>query len=282
MAGEHGAQFMEDGCLRLIPFHQVFDHTWPVDVEGVGRFEAYPNRDSMPYMESFGLAEVDTMIRGTLRYPGFSEVWQQVVRLGLPNEDLHPPRLAERSYRELVEMFLPRGRRGERVEERTARFLGISPTGQVMEKLAWLGLFSDETIGNGRSTPAEALADLLARRMPLPAGASDMVILRHELGVETGAGRPAERITSTLLARGDATSTAMARTVGLPTAIAAELVLGGEITVTGSRIPTHPSIYRPVLRELAREGLAFEERVDPGGVDGTAVRPGPEPVEAAP
>jgi len=121
--------------------------------------------------------------------------------------------------------------------------------------------------------------------MPLPAGASDMVILHHELGVAAGAGRPAERITSTLLARGDATSTAMARTVGLPTAIAAELVLGGEITVTGSRIPTHPSIYRPVLRELAREGLAFAERREPQAGEGPAPAANgaqPEPLEALP
>ncbi|MGD2114160.1 MAG: saccharopine dehydrogenase C-terminal domain-containing protein [Acidobacteriota bacterium] len=263
MAGENGAQYMEDGAVRLVPFHHVFHHTWPVEVEGVGTLEAYPNRDSMPYMESFGLHEVETMIRGSLRYPGWSETWAEIVRLGLPNEQLHVPRLGERSYRELLEMFLPRGHDGQRIEERIARFLGISPTGRILSNLAWLGLFSEEPIGGAATTPAAVLADLLTRRMPLPPDGRDVVILQHELSVEfPHTDRPPERHVSTLVTRGEGRSTAMARAVGLPTAIAAELVLAGEIALTGSQIPTHSSIYTPVLRELAREGLRFVERMD--------------------
>jgi saccharopine dehydrogenase-like NADP-dependent oxidoreductase len=228
-------------------------------------FEAYPNRDSIAYMRTFGLDHLHTMIRATLRYPGWSEVWAQIVRLGLPNESLRIPDLGERSYRDVVEMFLPMTGVGERIEERTARFLDISPTGRIMEVLTWLGLFSDEKIGCAGETPAAMLVHLLEKKLPLLPGMRDMVIIMHELDVDYPEGQQGkERITSTLVAEGEGNGfTAMAKTVGLPTAIGAKLLLAGEIQVSGSQIPTHPSIYEPVLREIAEEGLVFRERAEP-------------------
>lgn len=265
MASEDGAQYMEGGKLKLVPWHHVFYHTWPVEVDGLGVFEAYPNRDSIAYMRTFGLEHVRTMIRATLRYPGWSEVWAQIVRLGLPNESLRIPELGERSYREVVEMFLPMTDIGERIEERAARFLDISPTGRIMEMLSWLGLFSEEKIGCAGETPAAMLVHLLERKLPLLPGMRDMVIIMHEMDVDYPDGkRGRERITSTLVVEGDGdVFTAMAKTVGLPTAIGARLLLAGEIPMTGSQIPTHASIYGPVLREIAEEGLVFTERVEP-------------------
>lgn len=264
MAGEHGAQYMEDRKIRLVPAHHVFHHTWPVEVPGVGKMEAYPNRDSLSYQRAFGLAHVHTIIRGTLRYPGWSETWTQIVRLGLPNEDLRIPDLRRRSYREVVEMFLPMSRNPERTEERLARYLQLSPTGRIMENLTWLGLFSDEPIDCEGDTPAAMLVHLLNRRLPLGPGMRDMVIVMHELDVEYARTGTQERIVSTLAARGEPDGfTAMARTVGLPTALATKLLLTGEIALTGAEIPTHRSVYRPILRELEAEGLRFSERVTP-------------------
>jgi saccharopine dehydrogenase (NADP+, L-glutamate forming) len=264
MASEHGAQYMESERIRLVPFHHVFHHTWPVRVDGLGQLEAYPNRDSMAYMRSFGLKHVRTMIRATLRYPGWSETWVQIVRLGLPNESLRIPDLGRRSYRDVVEMFLPLNDGAQRIEERVARFLHISPTGRIMENLAWLGLFSEEQICCEGETPAAMMVHLLKQKLPLLPNMRDMVILMHELDVEyPGRSRRPERITSTLVAEGEAGGfTAMAKSVGLPCAIAAQLVLEGEISLTGSHIPTHPSIYGPVLREIAKQGLEFHEKVE--------------------
>jgi saccharopine dehydrogenase-like NADP-dependent oxidoreductase len=264
MSGERGAQYMEEGRIKVVPFPRVFHHTWSVEVEGVGTLEAYANRDSLAYLEAFGLDGVETMIRGTLRYPGWSETWAQIVRLGLPNETLRIPDLARRSYREVVEMFLPAGKIERDFEQHVARLLGISPTGRIMENLRWLGLFSEEPVGCRGDTAAAMLIHLLEQKLPLTPDQQDLVVLVHELVVDfPGQERPAERVTSTLVARGEAGGfTAMARTVGLPTAIVAERLLKGELPLAGCRIPTHPSIYEPVLRELGREGLRFTEKTE--------------------
>ncbi len=162
-------------------------------------------------------------------------------------------------------MFLPMTYVGEQIEERVARFLDISPTGRIMENLSWLGLFSDEEIGCTGETPAAMMIHLLKKKLPLLPGMRDMVVIMHELDVEYPEGeRRLERITSTLVAEGDGNGfTAMARTVGLPTATAAKLLLGGELKLVGSQIPTHLSIYEPVLGEIAKAGLKFTEKVRP-------------------
>jgi len=263
MASEHGAEYMEDGKIKLVPFHHVFHSTWPVEVDGVGLLEAYPNRDSLSYQRSFGLEHTHTVIRGTLRYPGWSEAWAQVVRLGLPNEHLRIADIQEHSYRDVVEMFLPMTHNKERTELRVARFLQVSPTGVIMQNLAWLGLFSDEKIVCDGDTPAAMLSHLLKEKMPLKPGMRDMVIILHELDVHYPASdRPDERISSTLVAQGDPHGfSAMAKTVGLPTALATKLLLTGKLALAGSQIPTHPSIYQPILRDIAAEGLVFSEKL---------------------
>lgn len=266
MSSETGAQYMERRKIKCVPFHHVFRHTWHVDVEGVGRVEAYPNRDSLSYMQSFGLEDVDTMIRGTLRWPGWSETWACIVDLGLPNEHLRIPDLGARTYRDVTEMFLPMNLAGDEVpeiEERVARFLGISPTGRIMENLRWLGLFSDETVRGSGDTAAAMLTHLLAEKMPLREGDRDVVILKHEIDVEH-AGGETEHITSTMVHRGDPKGfTAMAQSVGAPVVIATKLLLTGQLDLVGAHIPLHPSIYVPALRELADEGFAFSESRGP-------------------
>ncbi len=264
MAGQHGAQYMEDGRIKIVPFHEVFHHTWGTDVDGVGRLEAYPNRDSLAYREVFGLEHVKTMIRGTLRYPGWSETWAQIVRLGLPNEHLRIPDLAERTCREVVEMFLPLNITGPKLEQRIARFLRISPTGRIIENMRWLGLLSDEKTGCEGDTATAMLTHLLATKLALGPGETDIVILVHELEVEyPGSERAPERLTATLVAAGDPDRfTAMSKGVGLPAALGVELLLDDRLHLTGAHIPTHRSIYESILAELEKAGLSFQERVE--------------------
>lgn len=265
MASESGAQYLIDGRIKIIPYYDVFARSWPVQVEGIGTMEAYPNRDSLSYRETYGLEHTHKMIRGTLRHPGFSETWCQIVRLGLPNEKLHIPKLAERNYAELVEMFLPRTAAGATLEERVAFHLKISPTGRIMDNLRWLGLFSTEPVGPVGETMAEAMVALLSRKLALKPGERDMVVLQHELEVEYPQenGRM-EKHVSTLIAYGDPGGfTAMSRTVGQPAALGAELLLTGGLKMTGVQIPTHPDIYTPILTALEKTGLTFSERVTP-------------------
>ena len=128
----------------------------------------------------------------------------------------------------------------------------------MIRNLRYLGLFSDERLDCPGQTPAEMLIHLLRTRLSIPAGGRDVVILMHELDVTSARGER-ERIRATLVAEGNSRFTAMSRTVGLPTALAVRLLLLGELTLTGSLIPTHPAVYGPVLRALAAEGLVFRQ-----------------------
>lgn len=264
MSGQLGAQYYENGNIKVVPPHKVFERTWQMDVDGIGMLEVYPNRDSLIYLDHFDLEYAHTMIRGTLRYPGFSETWNQVVRLGLPNEDLHIPNLKDKSWRDLVEIFLPLSKSSIDLRGRLARYLGISPTGAIMDRLEWLGLLSEEKIGINCSTAAEAMIHLLQKKLVLPADARDMVILLHRFEAEYPEENRQERIVSTFVYYGDyGGETAMSKTVGLPAAIAIKKILLGELTVTGCHIPIIPEIYEPVLQELQQEfEIQFIKRVE--------------------
>jgi saccharopine dehydrogenase-like NADP-dependent oxidoreductase len=263
MAGESGAQYMEEGKIKILPHYEVFQRTWAVEVEGIGTFEAYPNRDSLIYQNIFNLRHVDTMIRGTLRYPGWSETWLQIVRLGLPNETMKIPELKEKTYAELTEMFLPLGSSGSSLEGRVANFLGINPTGGIMSNLRWLGLFDDSKIKGNPTTAAEVMIDILMEKMPLPPNSRDMVALIHQIDAEYPESGAKERITSALIEYGEENGfTAISKTVGLPAALAAKLLLLDKLPITGCQIPTHPIIYTPILEELGKLGLSFTEKVE--------------------
>nr|HPN38366.1 saccharopine dehydrogenase C-terminal domain-containing protein [Melioribacteraceae bacterium] len=165
MAGESGAQYMEDGKIKVLSQSHVFNRTWQVEVDDIGVLEAYPNRDSLTYIDVFNLKYLHTIIRGTLRFPGWCETWSQLVKLGMPNEIMRIPNLNEISYADFVEMFLPINSNGTKLDTRVANYLGVNPTGKIMENLRWLGLFSNEKIKNSPKTAAEVLTDILIEKL---------------------------------------------------------------------------------------------------------------------
>jgi saccharopine dehydrogenase-like NADP-dependent oxidoreductase len=262
MAGENGAQYMENGKIKIIPYHNVFQRTWPLELDGLGVMETYPNRDSLNYQEKYGFEHADTVIRGTIRYPGWSETWFQIMRLGLPNETLRIPEVKNKTYGELTEMFLPLHAHGSNLERRVANSLGISPTGKIMENMRWLGLFSDEKIGVDLETPAEVMTHIIANKLQLTAEVRDMVILHHRIkAVYPEENNRMEQITSTMIHYGEREGfTSMAKSVGLPAALVAKLLLTDALPLTGCHIPTHPAIYQPLMKELAKEGFSFTEK----------------------
>ena len=133
-----------------------------------------------------------------------------------------------------------------------------------MKHLTWLGLFSQEKIGVEYKTPMDLMTELIKRKMPLPEGKRDMVILHHEIIADYGADKKKEKITSTLVEFGNpnAKFTAIAKTVGAPAAIAVKLILKGDLKLTGCHIPTHQAIYPLVLKELEDLGIKFNEKVE--------------------
>jgi saccharopine dehydrogenase-like NADP-dependent oxidoreductase len=265
MAGANGAQYLEDGAVRILPYHRVFTQTWPVEVDGVGVLEAYANRDSIAYMDYFGLDHVHTMIRGTLRYPTWGETWTQIINLGLTNDTLTIPDLESRSMADIVEMFLPPLLKGSDLRLRVAQYLNINPTGYAMDQLDYLGLFNDETLGAKGRTAADAMVHVLQDKLRLSDNERDMVVLVHKMTVEySNEGSRQDEITSTFISYGDPGGhTAMSKTVGLPAAIAVKLIATGKLDLTGSYLPLNREIYTPVLKELEALGMFFSERTEP-------------------
>jgi saccharopine dehydrogenase (NADP+, L-glutamate forming) len=264
MSGEKGATYLVDGKVKMLPYHEVLRRSWPVEVEGIGTMEAYPNRDSIYYRKLFGLGDAETMIRGTLRYPGWCETWHQIVRLGMPNEGMRLPSSENLTYRDVSDMFLPVHTGEGALEGRVADFLGISPTGVIMNNMRWLGLFSDEPVPRNVRTVTDALSHLLQRKLRLGPEDRDMVIIMHDITARySQENERVERIVSTMIEYGDPGGlTAMSKAVGLPTGIAATLILTGKLELAGCQIATHPSVYKKVLAELERSGVTFSEMIE--------------------
>jgi len=261
MAGENGAQFLENGQIKMVPFHNLFQYSWPIKVDGIGTMEVYPNRDTLIYQTHFDISEAKTIMRGTIRYPGWCETWLQIVRLGMANETLYIPNLAEMSYKDFTEMFVPLDVNGTDLEQRVASYLNINPTGHIMDNLKWFGLFADKRIGNVGQTASEVLIYLLNSKLKMQPQNRDIIILMTE--VEAVFRQPTvrrESHTMALVEYGDQQYTAINKGVGLPVAAAVKLILQGKIVLTGSHIPTHPSIYETVLKELRAAGLKFKKK----------------------
>lgn len=255
VAGQGTAKFMQDGTYRYVPYHQLFKRTETISVPGFGEFEGYPNRDSLSYRAPYGLDEIPTMLRGTLRRPGYPEAWNALVQLGLTDDSYlleHPDRL---TWRQWLESYLPTEVGGEAgPAARVAQFLGIDPHHAIIQKLEWLGLFGDESIAMASATPAQALEKLLTSKWSLEPGDRDMVVMQHLFHYYLPGDKRERLLTSSLVVIGDdPIHTAMAKTVGLPVGIAVARLLDGQLTQTGVVIPTSADLYEPILEELARE-----------------------------
>lgn len=131
----------------------------------------------------------------------------------------------------------------------------------ILKQLFFLGLDSDEMINHGKCTAAEVLQFIVEKKLALQEKDKDMVVMMHEMEYETNGKH--NKVRSSLVVKGeDSVHTAMAKTVGLPLGIAAKLILDGSLTVTGLHIPVLPAIYVPVLEELAKHGIVFEEKIE--------------------
>jgi saccharopine dehydrogenase (NADP+, L-glutamate forming) len=258
LASRNAARYLEGGREVNVAAEELFADCRAVDVPGAGEFEYYPNRDSLPYIETYGLKYVETMFRGTLRNAGWCKTWLTLSRLGFLDDA--PQRCAGLTYREFSARVL--GVDAADVESAFAARAGVPEDSPVAGRLAWLGFFSDEPVPRAEASPMDVLAERLAEKCPYGEGERDMIVLYHEFDVDyDGRG---ERVTSTLVDFGvPGGDSAMARTVSLPAAIATRLILEGKITLTGVQIPVVPEIYEPVLAELERFGITCVERSGP-------------------
>ncbi|TGE24645.1 saccharopine dehydrogenase [Hymenobacter aquaticus] len=259
LAGQSTAKYLENGHLRFIPYQQLFARTTPVAVAGYGEFDGYANRDSLSYRTPYGLDDIPTMLRGTLRRAGYCAAWQAFVRLGLTDDSVHLSNPADMTWAALMESFLPAAHGAGSLAERTAAYLGLDPQGPEMQRLTWLEVFTKRPVGLADATPAQLLERLLTDKWQLQPTDHDMIVMHHTLDYELD-GAPHRWESSLVVLGDDATHTAMAKTVGLPVAMAVRRLAAGQLGQRGVVIPTEASLYEPILEELAADyGIRFEE-----------------------
>ncbi|MDA9358720.1 saccharopine dehydrogenase NADP-binding domain-containing protein [Saprospiraceae bacterium] len=275
LAGQGGAaEFIQEGTTKYIPYHRLFRRTEFLDVEGYGRFEALANRNSLKYRSIYGLEDVLTLYRGTMRRVGFSKAWNMFVQLGLTDDSYKIDNSEDLTYRDYINLFLPYSPT-DSVELKMRHALRIDQDDLMWYKLLELDIFNGvKKIGIKNATPAQALQKILMEKWKLNPNDKDMIVMYHKFGYELNGEK--HQIDSKMVLIGeDQTYTAMAATVGLPVAMAALKILNKEITTPGVQRPINKEVYIPILNELEEFGIHFrEEEVEyfgynlVGGVNG--------------
>jgi saccharopine dehydrogenase-like NADP-dependent oxidoreductase len=226
----------------------------------MGPFEMYPNRDSLLYRYAYGIEDIPTIIRGTLRHVGFCPAWDAFIKLGLTDDSYPIVNSEHLTYKELVQAYILDDS-SRPIKEKVANLLGIEVESPVMSKLEWTGLFGDEKIGLPNATPAQILEQLLKSKWELKPDDKDMIIMQHEF-VYNLEGKK-KKLTSTMVLKGeDSINTAMSKLVGLPLAIFVTLFMKGTPFSKDSSIPVKKEIYNPVLYELEEHGVVFKEKLE--------------------
>ena len=259
LAGQGGAaKFIQEGKYKYIPYHKLFRRTEFLHVEGYGKFEAYANRDSLKYRSVYGLEDVLTLYRGTIRRVGYSKAWNMFVQLGMTDDSYILDDSEHLSYREFTNLFLPY-HPTDSVEIKMRLQLGIEQDDSMWDKLVELDIFNPtKKVGLKNATPAQILEKILSDQWTLAPQDKDMIVMYHKFGYELHGQQ--KQIDSKMVCLGDdQLYTAMAKTVGLPVAMAALLILNGKITTPGVQLPMRKEVYEPLLQELEQYGIHFVE-----------------------
>lgn len=257
MAGQATAKFLQDGSYKYIPYQQLFKRITQVHVPGYGHYEGYVNRDSLKYIDTYGIRGIKTMVRGTLRNKGFCSAWNVLVQLGCCDDTYQMEHVDTMTHLDFINAFLEPGP-SETIKDRIQSIKSLHLEGHELDCLEWVGLFSDETVGLKKGTPADILEHILNKKWKLNPEDKDQIVMWHRF-IYTLNGQEKE-IQASLVATGsDAVYTAMAKTVGLPLGIAAKLMAQDKITSKGVVIPTSREFYKPIMEELREYGIALKE-----------------------
>ncbi|MGD9181026.1 MAG: saccharopine dehydrogenase C-terminal domain-containing protein, partial [Desulfobacterales bacterium] len=257
LAATNDGRYMEHGKVYEVPGNDLFKHYWLKSVPGAGVFEAYVNRDALPYLEIYGIDDASGMYRGTLRNVGYCETWDFIKQLGLLNRKMKFD-FDEVTPREVLANIVNCPETNVRAG--VAAYLKIPEHSLTLKKLEWLGLLSDRKLRIGTASVFEMFSHTLKHRLIYDEGEMDLLVMHHEFEA-IYPDLPRQRIQSTLIDRGDPEGdSSMSRTVGYPAGIAASLVAEGRIAQSGVLRPVSAEIYTPVLAECERLGIHFEER----------------------
>lgn len=255
LAGTGGARYEENGKEVFVPYEKLYENAGEIPVDGYGKLAFYPNRDSVRYPALYHTPDAKTFMRATLRHSDFCKGWDAVIALGWTDEAKHLPEGAK-TYADVSRAVM--------CGKEIAHFISAPDKEMVKEMLRWLGLFEEKALPQDAHTMGEALLPLLEEKWVLHEEDKDLVVMVHDAEYEQDGTR--HRITSTLTLEGrDKLFSAMAKTVGMPMALFAEMLLeeGAGEYPKGVQIPNMPQIYEPVLERLAAQGIVFHEKTFP-------------------
>ena len=255
--GKGGLRYLTEQQYKYIPYFNLFKNTKSIEIKNHGRFEGYPNRDSLKYIPIYGLNNIDTMIRGTLRKEGFCEAWDILVQLGLTEDTYKLTLQKDCSYADFTNSFLNHTHLASK--QAIEKTIKATISQETFDKLNWLDLFNKEKRIKHDGSPAFILQSILEEKLNLEPGDKDMIVMIHELEYTTS-DQKKEKIISSLVVTGkDEIETAMAMTVGLPIGIICKMILDGDYGEYGVQLPISKGLYEPVLKELETYGIQFNE-----------------------
>jgi len=251
LAGKAGAVYKEQHAIIEKKYEALFDRCSRIEINGLGELAYYPNRDSLSYIPLYGLQDAETFVRSTLRYPSFCDGWKYIVDLKLTDEEKKYP-TNHISFSRFFQQYF--------TEHHLLEILDDAMKNEnIGQQLNYLGLFDEDLININEGSVADVLQLLLEKKLVLQKDDKDLIVMLHEIEYEIKGIK--KSVQSSLVVKGDDhLRTAMAKTVGLPLGIAAKLILEGKIKETGLHIPILPTIYEPVLDELKKFGIAFQEK----------------------
>ncbi len=259
-AGFGGAKYLSNGKETEITYDRIFENNKKIKVEGLEPLAYYPNRDSIKYLESYDIPGIKTFLRATLRYPSFCKGWHALITLDLTNTtDVIEKdgltyagwvmkKLGCANYNDLLGYVANR--------------LMVAKDDKLIGMLNWLGILDQKPLSPGTASSGDILLELLLEKWRMNPTDKDMVVMQHEF--EYMHRDRKTKLTSTMVIKGEGGDhSAMAKTVGLPMGILARMVINKKIKYpTGVLIPNMPSVYRPVLTELAHYGIDFKEEIE--------------------
>ncbi|NXB10085.1 AASS protein, partial [Cnemophilus loriae] len=254
------ATYLKDGeIINIPPGGALLDSVTPMDFFPGLNLEGFPNRDSTKYAEPYGIQTAHTLLRGTLRYKGYSRTMGGFVKLGLINPDPYPllssttPSL---TWKELMCKLVGIKSPAEHHVLKEAVFSKLEKDKRQLEAVEWLGLLGDEPVPAADSIVG-ALAKHMEMKLPFGAGERDMIVMRSEIGLRHPSGHLEDKCIDLVVYGDNKGYSAMAKTVGYPAAIAAKMVLDGEITAKGMVIPLTKNVYGPILERVRAEGIMY-------------------------
>jgi saccharopine dehydrogenase (NADP+, L-glutamate forming) len=255
LASRNSALYLKKGKKVFIEPANLFKDRFELNFPEIGPMEVYPNRDSVSYIDIYGIPETRTMYRGTFRYKGWCETLDLMKSINMLDDSVNDYTgmtfagfIAERS-----------GVNQKDVKKELARLLKTDISSTAINALEWLGFFEEKKMNYGPASPFDITSDLMIRKMSLSENDSDMVVLQH-IFLSSYPGGKREVIKSSILDFGSpSTNTSIARTVALPAAIAVKMILEGKIELKGVYRPVVPEIYNPVLTELGKMGIKMKE-----------------------